>query len=262
MRRGQDIAVRHPGLYLVHHNLPGKEVALHSHPEHLLFIPLQGEIAVAVDGGAHALGPGRMLYLPPDTRHAFASSQAQGERLIAMLELRSWKAAGGGAHAASLMPASQLAKELLFYLLLSPETRHSRSLVNALIQTLSEGIEASAEARHAELAHLEGRATDPRVRKALELLRSGDGAASMEAIARKAGLSVRSLNRLVALELGVTPKQLLTQYRIARARELLLSGKHSVTEAALEVGYQSLSQFIASFRKITGQLPSEVARRA
>jgi AraC-like DNA-binding protein len=31
---------------------------------------------------------------------------------------------------------------------------------------------------------------------------------------------------------------------------------------ALAVGYQSLSQFIATFRQITGQLPSEVRRHA
>jgi hypothetical protein len=30
MRVGQDIAVRFPGLYLVHHNIPGKKVSIAS----------------------------------------------------------------------------------------------------------------------------------------------------------------------------------------------------------------------------------------
>ena len=46
-----------------------------------------------------------------------------------------------------------------------------------------------------------------------------------------------------------------------RAQELLLSGQANVTDAAFAVGYQSLAQFIRSFRQITGQLPSDVARR-
>ena len=33
----------------------------------------------------------------------------------------------------------------------------------------------------------------------------------------------------------------------------------SVTEAAFEVGYASLSQFITVFRQVTGKLPSAVA---
>lgn len=43
---------------------------------------------------------------------------------------------------------------------------------------------------------------------------------------------------------------------------LLKTSGNSVTDVAYEVGYQSLSQFIATFRKITGRLPSEYLRSA
>ena len=82
----------------------------------------------------------------------------------------------------------------------------------------------------------------------------------MDAVAKASGMSTRSFNRLFAVELGLTPKQVLSQYRVAHARAQLLTGKVTVTEAALSVGYNSLAQFIAVFRQLTGQLPSEVAR--
>jgi AraC-like DNA-binding protein len=260
MKRGQDIAVQFPGLYLVHHNLPGKELERHEHPEHLLFLPLQGEITVSMESRTLGAAPGRMIYLPPGTSHAFASSSTQGERLIALFDSAAWKRAEGGQHPPSLLAASQLGKELLFYLLLHAETRHAGSLVQTLIQTLSETLAASCHIL--DLEHLESRVGDERVQRALKLFRDNlDEPLSMEKIARDSGLSVRSFNRLFATELGLTPKQVLSQYRVAHAREQLSTGRVTVTEAALSVGYQSLPQFIAIFRQLTGQLPSEVARR-
>src|SRR6266478_4633494 len=41
MRVGQDIAVRFPGLYLVHHNIPGKKVDWHDWAQNF-DLPLQG----------------------------------------------------------------------------------------------------------------------------------------------------------------------------------------------------------------------------
>jgi AraC-like DNA-binding protein len=54
----------------------------------------------------------------------------------------------------------------------------------------------------------------------------------------------------------MTPKQVVTFHRIEKAKELLLQ-KQSVTDVAYEVGYASISQFISTFRSLTGKLPSE-----
>jgi len=58
MRRGHGIAVRFPGLYVVHHNLPGKIVEWRAWPQqHVLFIPLQGEITILLRSGSLVGGP-------------------------------------------------------------------------------------------------------------------------------------------------------------------------------------------------------------
>jgi AraC-like DNA-binding protein len=54
----------------------------------------------------------------------------------------------------------------------------------------------------------------------------------------------------------MTPKQAITFHRIEKAKELLQKNQ-SVTDVAYEVGYSSLSQFITTFRSLTGKLPSE-----
>ena len=90
MRRGQDIAAEFPGLYLVHQNLPGRRVRRYKRREHLFFIPLQGEIRITAGELLLRCGPGRMVYLPPDTEHAFGSSADQGERLICLIDDERW----------------------------------------------------------------------------------------------------------------------------------------------------------------------------
>ena len=79
----------------------------------------------------------------------------------------------------------------------------------------------------------------------------------MTAVAQESGLSVRNLGRLFLDQVGLSPKQVLTQYRITAARDLLLTGS-TVAEAAFATGYESLAQFITVFRRLTGQLPSQV----
>jgi AraC-like DNA-binding protein len=263
MRQGQDITAQFPGILIIHQKIRGNVVGLHRHDEHELFLPLQGEIRIQAGENLLKAGPGKMIYLPPSLAHSFqASSSSQGERLILIVESKAWKAARGGKFGPTATTVSQLCKELLFHLLIRPKTRAAKPLMETLIQTASEMLESSALQAGGDAAHLEGRTTDARVRSALSLIRERfDSRLSMDELAKGAGLSTRNLNRLFVEELGMTPKQAITLHRIERAKALLKRGQSSVTDVALEVGYSSVSQFITTFRKVTGRLPSELSGR-
>jgi AraC family transcriptional regulator, regulator of nimT len=258
MRIGQDIAVRFPGLYLVHHNIPGKKVDWHDWAQHVLFIPLQGEIKILLRSGSLVGGPGKMLYVPPNTSLNFQASEALGERLVCLVDHTRWRAVTSFQCGPAMCPAHQLCKELLFYILLNPKTKSAKSLVSTFIQVLAESLEWSQQASLLEVTHLEAKARDKRVRKALTiLLRDHPTRVRMAAVAQEAGLSLRNLSRLFLHQVGLSPKQALMHYRIAAARDLLLNGS-TVSEAASATGYESLAHFITMFRRLTGQLPSQV----
>lgn len=53
----------------------------------------------------------------------------------------------------------------------------------------------------------------------------------------------------------MTIQQYARQVRMERAAELLRTGKCNVTEAALEVGYSSLSHFRSAFHETFGCCP-------
>jgi transcriptional regulator GlxA family with amidase domain len=72
---------------------------------------------------------------------------------------------------------------------------------------------------------------------------------SLEMIAGKFGMSVRTLNRRFRLATGRTPLQYLQQIRLDHAKELLRTSNLAVAEVAFSSGYPDASYFSAQFRK-------------
>jgi AraC-like DNA-binding protein len=72
---------------------------------------------------------------------------------------------------------------------------------------------------------------------------------TLEELGKKIGCSHFYLSRIFSAQTGHTITQHLRQLRMERAAELLKSGNYNVTEAALEVGYNSLSHFSAAFHE-------------
>lgn len=96
------------------------------------------------------------------------------------------------------------------------------------------------------------------VRRALQGLRRNlDQPLDLRELAREIGMSPHHLSRKVSEETGMTLSRHLRRLRIEHACEILRSGRSNVTEAALDVGYQSLSHFAKAFREETGRNPSE-----
>jgi AraC-like DNA-binding protein len=78
---------------------------------------------------------------------------------------------------------------------------------------------------------------------------------TLEELGKKIGCSHFYLSRIFSAQTGHTITQHLRQLRMERAAELLKAGEHNVTEAALEVGYNSLSHFSAAFHETFGCCP-------
>lgn len=78
---------------------------------------------------------------------------------------------------------------------------------------------------------------------------------SLEEIGREVGCSPFHLSRTFSREVGMSIPQYLRKLRMERAAELLQSGKYNVTEAAMAVGYSSLSHFSQAFCQTMGCCP-------
>ena len=81
---------------------------------------------------------------------------------------------------------------------------------------------------------------------------------SLDMLGAEIGCSPFHLSRIFTSECGVSIPKYLRMRRIEKSAELLREGK-SVTEAAMEVGYSSLSAFIKAFVGHFGVLPGQFA---
>ena len=79
-------------------------------------------------------------------------------------------------------------------------------------------------------------------------------------VARAAGVSESRLKASFHEALGLSWVKFLQGYRIHRAAARLHESGHNVTEAALAVGFESLSHFNATFRSFMGASPKDYMR--
>ncbi len=96
-----------------------------------------------------------------------------------------------------------------------------------------------------------------RVERTKELLaRDLTNPPTLEQLGGEVGCSPFYLSRIFSREVGLTIPQYLRNIRMERAAELLRSGRFNVTEAAIEVGYSSLSHFSKAFCETIGCCPA------
>lgn len=120
--------------------------------------------------------------------------------------------------------------------------------------------EAFAGAGEEDASHLLSRTeriARERVEKAkAEFLKHLDDTPTLEAVAAVAGCSPHHLSRTFSQIEGLPLVLWLRKVRIDHAARLLASGQCNVSEAALEVGYRSLSHFSRAFAEEKGVSPS------
>lgn len=96
---------------------------------------------------------------------------------------------------------------------------------------------------------------DPRARRvALGIRDEPSCQDDLATLAEGSGASARTLERLFLRETGMTFGRWRQQARLLKALGSLAEGA-SVTNAALDVGYESTSAFIAMFKRVLGETP-------
>ena len=83
---------------------------------------------------------------------------------------------------------------------------------------------------------------------------------TLDEIAAKMNITPEYLGTQFHKETGMTYSAYIKDYRISKAKELLISTNMKLYEIAEKVGYQDPKYFSKVFREVTGQLPAEYRR--
>jgi AraC-like DNA-binding protein len=79
---------------------------------------------------------------------------------------------------------------------------------------------------------------------------------SLELVAKQVNMSAFYFCKMFKKATGLTFTDYLARIRIEKVKNLLLNPHKRISEAAYEVGFQSLSQFNRVFRRIAGEAPT------
>jgi AraC-like DNA-binding protein len=101
----------------------------------------------------------------------------------------------------------------------------------------------------------EGLRTTVAAARLVSRTRAGSGKLTADAVARRLGLSTRTLQRRLKC-CGVVFEDLLDETRRSEAIRLLLKGEHSMTEIAYRLGYSDPAHFTRAFKRWKGVAPS------
>ena len=88
------------------------------------------------------------------------------------------------------------------------------------------------------------------------------GAVSIDSTAKAMGTSVRTLQRVLRRDGGVSFRELSNTARLRRAEDLLRGTAVSITQIAMESGYSTPANFSRAFRKASGVAPHEYRQEA
>jgi len=224
----------------------GHVIPIHAHPEDQLIYASKGVMTVDTAHGTWVVPPLRAVWIPAGTPHSVAMSGRVSMRTLYMhprlIRKRSQKC--------FVMNVSALLRELILHACeirkLNKKTPAHRRVIEIIVDQLR-----TTHSIPLQLPH----PSDSRAMRVVKvLLANPEMPCTLTALAENCGASTRTIERVFLKETKMTFSQWRQQLRLLRAVQLLASGE-SVTEAAMTVGYSSVSAFIQMFRRQLGRTP-------
>lgn len=243
----------HPRYHMIHH----------WHPEAEWLIVREGEIRLTLDGVCKTLRRGQVVLIPPGTVHSGIPDRCIYECVVFDPTILQSPLRGSAGKAVK--------KFLSRVSIYDTDKDDALNRLTACLQTRAPGFETEALAASFDrINRLIYKSSQPEIvtpdRKqrlipfenaVLYLQEHYPEPVGLSDLAAAAGLSENYFGEYFKTVTGKTPIQYLTEYRVERAAEALRGNDASVTEIALECGFNDLSYFIKTFRRFYGTSPAQ-----
>ena len=252
-------AVRAVAFGLSEELFPGP-AAWHAHKKHQLLYAVAGTMHLETADGQWLLPPQRAAWIAAGVRHRV--------RPLAAIALRTIYVDAGrfvSPQPLAVFAVTPVLREMIVYAMRwGPEHRPaSDDSGDGLAESFFTALCAlSMEAAKRAASFCLPAPRSPELRRAVRyILTRLSEPLALEAVARAAFLSGRTLARRFDDELGYSFRQFLHQARMLRAMELLAREDARVAETAVAVGFESLGAFTRAFVRFTGERPRDFRKR-
>ncbi len=225
------------------------ENGFHCHPFGQLSVVEQGLLAADIGSGSWIMPPGRAGWLPPGWQH---TGRSFGKIRTLILYFDTDRSAIMP-KVPTVLPLSPFMTALIKQLsVLGPGDAVRRG---RLLDVLCDELNAAVS----EPLHLPMPRDSRLIRMCRALMENPSDHLGLDRWALEIGMSRRSLSRHMVIETGLSFGRWRTQARLMAAVQMLSEGR-PVTDVSLSLGFDSLSSFIAGFRKHFGATPSQFTK--
>lgn len=233
--------------------LPGS-LDMHCHRKHQLMFAISGVLHLTTSAGQWVLPPSRAVWIRAGVEHSVTVKRPCQTRVL-YIDPAAFDLPDAGQ--CMVFDVTPLVRELITACAALPRDYGEDSAEARLAQVLIDQIRFLDHAP-TELLML----ADARAVRVVDILRADPGnRQSLAELASRAGASVRTLERVFAREAHMSFGAWRQRHRLLVAMEQLAYGA-SVTNVALEVGYESPSSFIAAFKAMFGATPARYFKSA
>jgi AraC-like DNA-binding protein len=205
----------------------------------------QGVMTIATSQGTWVVPPHRAVWIPAGVAYSVRMS---GRVSVRTLFFRR-RMRGRLPRTCAALNVSPLVRELVLHASRRNTLRRDLAADRRLARLLLDQL-ATLPAEPLQLPM----PREARARQAAEILLADPGGPSLDEVARAAGASKRTLERVFLRETAMTLGRWRRRLRQVEALRLLAEG-HAVTRVALDVGYETPSAFISAFRRELGRTP-------
>ncbi|WP_322516182.1 helix-turn-helix transcriptional regulator [Rhodopseudomonas palustris] len=228
--------------------LTGSDLELppHRHRKAQLLLSLRGVLTCEADSGLWLVPPQHAIWIPGGAMHAIrASGPIEGYDVFVEPEMLA-----GMPNVCCTLSATPLLRELLVraagFPVLYPEGGRESHLFAAILDEI-----AASSVQRLFLPM----PVDARLRRIVDTMISDPAdRGTMGSWAKRAGMSERTLARLLARETGLSFGRWRQQLTIMVALQRMAEGA-SIQRLAIELGYASTASFVTMFRKTLGVSP-------
>ncbi|MDP9920712.1 AraC-like DNA-binding protein [Variovorax boronicumulans] len=227
-------------------NALAEELPTHQHSQGQLAMVVRGTVTCEVPGALWMAPLHGGFWIPGGVPHSLRVS-ADGNVCFLFME----DAAAAMPQTCCSLSISPLLRELILHLAALPEGAQCDPQAQRLHAVLLDQlVRMPTEALHLPVSE------EPRLRRLIDALtRDPADRTTAAQWASRLAMSERTLTRLVQLETGMSFGRWSQRLRLIVALQWLTSGL-SVQQVAHDLGYDSVSAFIAMFRKAMGQPPA------
>jgi len=223
------------------------EMGLHRHGKGQVLLVQRGALSCEVEGGLWTVPPGSAVWIPGGALHSIKATGSL-EGLAAFIDPALSLGLPQVCRAVSVAP---LLRELLLRAAHLPALYEEGGANSRLVAVLLDELAAApVEDLHLPMPN------DARLRKMADLMMSAPAdRGRLDVWARRAGLSERTLARLMSRETGMSFGRWRQQLSLMLAVEWLAGGA-SIQQVAADLGYESVPSFVTMFRNVLGTSPA------